>query len=56
MEKKLSLVLDLDHTVIHAVTEQGFNSSPEWRNKDKNKNGIHTITVNGPMNYCIKKR
>jgi len=54
--RKLSLVLDLDHTVIHAVTEHGLNSVPHWRNIDREKSGIHNIIVNGPMVYCIKKR
>ncbi|EGC35499.1 hypothetical protein DICPUDRAFT_55168 [Dictyostelium purpureum] len=55
-ERKLSLVLDLDHTLIHAVTEQGLNSSPNWKNRNRKDYDIHNITVNGPMTYCIKKR
>eukprot|EP01132_Coremiostelium_polycephalum_P003886 gene3886-4849_t len=60
--RKLSLVLDLDHTIIHAVTEQGLWSVPHWRNNYHDhpeklaQRGIHIINVNGPMRYCIKLR
>ncbi|KYQ88714.1 hypothetical protein DLAC_10736 [Tieghemostelium lacteum] len=56
LNRKLSLVLDLDHTVIHAVTEQGLNAVDRWNHVDREAKGIKKIVVNGMMNYCIKIR
>ncbi|EGG20980.1 putative tfiif-interacting component of the c-terminal domain phosphatase [Cavenderia fasciculata] len=54
--KKLSLVLDLDHTIIHAIMEQHFMEVPYWRTIDRKKSNIHEIILNGNQRYFIKLR
>jgi RNA polymerase II subunit A-like phosphatase len=56
-QKKLSLVLDLDHTLIHAATEIHFQQFAQMHKIDAKGEQIHQFLLPGSsMNYFVKLR
>lgn len=56
-QRKLSLVLDLDHTLIHAATETHFQQFAHMHKIDAKGENIHQFLLPGSaMNYFVKMR